>query len=270
MARDKYTFTLILILLAVALVLIGFILTMLYLYQRRYFRMKAQLEELKAEHAREIEAVQKEIYRQSLDEIATEIHDDFGQRLSLIKLMLSALEYETPTNIGPPIKEIKLVATKAVEDLRNLTHQLRTNYANHISLPEVMEQELTRLERLGILATRFDLDGIPKTLENKTALFLFRMFQESLNNIIAHSKAENCFVRLNYNTDELTLTVEDDGIGFNPSVTGADHRLRIGQGLSNITKRCSLIGATLHITSEPAKGTAININLPYKTQMLPE
>src|SRR6202012_1285242 len=153
MLTDKNALSFTLAFLSLPLVLVGVIGTLVYLHQRRYFSLKARMEDLEAEHAREMEFVQKEIYRQSLDDIATEIHDDLGQKLSIAKLMLSVLFWGNPDELETKVAEVKRVLYDAVDGLRNLTQQLRSDYENNISLPEAFEQELNRLKRLGIITT---------------------------------------------------------------------------------------------------------------------
>ena len=258
---------LVLVALTMAIALIGVIMTMLFLYQRRYFGLKTRMEELKAEHAREIEVVQKEIYRQSLDDIAAEIHDDLGQRLSIAKIMISVLRDGNPDDLEARIVELKRVMSDALFGLRNLTQQLRSDYENDISLPEAFQQELNRLKRLGIITTQLSVNGIPKKLDNKTSLFLFRMFQESLNNIVAHARASICSVQLDYTTDHLTLRIDDDGVGFTYPAPASHSVPRQGIGLENIRKRGVLIGAKLTIRTSPGLGTGITIVIPYMNQI---
>ena len=102
--------------------------TTLYLVLRN-LKLRSRMEDLEANHAKDIQAIQKVIYQQTLQDLATDIHDDFGQRLSLIKLMLSGLDPETRPDIGPQITEIIQLATQTIKDLRTLAHRLRTN--NH-------------------------------------------------------------------------------------------------------------------------------------------
>jgi signal transduction histidine kinase len=90
-------------------------------------KLKDRIEDLEANHAKDIQAIQKVIYQQALQDLATDIHDDFGQRLSLIKLMLSGLDPETRPDIGPQIIEIMQLATQTIKDLRTLSHRLRAN-----------------------------------------------------------------------------------------------------------------------------------------------
>jgi signal transduction histidine kinase len=90
-------------------------------------KLRFRMEDLEANHAKDIQAIQKVIYQQTLQDLATDIHDDFGQRLSLIKLMLSGLDPETRPDIGPQIIEIMQLATQTINDLRTLAHRLRAN-----------------------------------------------------------------------------------------------------------------------------------------------
>lgn len=102
------------------------VIIILYLVLRN-LKLRAHIDDIEANHAKDIQAIQKVIYQQSLQDLATDIHDDFGQRLSLIKLMLSGLDPETRPDIGPQIIEIMQLATQTITDLRTLAHRLRTN-----------------------------------------------------------------------------------------------------------------------------------------------
>ena len=100
----------------------------------RYLKTKARMEDIEAQHAIDIRAIQKVIYQQSIEDLANEIHDDFGQRLSLIKLMLSGLDPETRPDIGPQIIEIMQIATETIKDLRTFAHQLKSNnYSRNVN-----------------------------------------------------------------------------------------------------------------------------------------
>jgi signal transduction histidine kinase len=108
----------------------------------------------------------------------------------------------------PPADEVKTriadvnrVVTETVEGLRVLIKQLQSKYENDLSLPEAVQQELSRHNRLGIVATTLNVEGIPKKLDNKTSLFLFRMSQESLHNIVTHSRAQGWRRRQQANID---------------------------------------------------------------------
>jgi signal transduction histidine kinase len=241
----------------IGITLVGFML----IFFIKASQLQREISELKIRHGREIEAIQKEILRQSLEEISRELHDDFGQRLSLVKLRLNAILADLTGDAHASLTETKEMTGQLLQDLKNLTRYLYINSSKDIQLPEVIGEELSRVNRSGLLATSLNLKGIPRTLDAKTSLVVFRMFQESLNNVVAHSQARNCEVLLHYDRHDLVFRICDDGIGFTASPNPISP-LR-GLGLKNLARRSTLINARLYIESAPAKGTTISIRVRY-------
>lgn len=221
--------------------------------------LKGRLLELEARHSREIEAVQKEIFRQAIEEISRELHDDFAQRLSIIKLTISTVLPDLQGSNHSLLLDSKRIAAVMIEDMRNLTRYLQINSAKELHLPEVIQEELERIKRTGIFYTDLNLIGVPRELDTKTNLFVYRIVQESLKNVVTHAKATVCGVLLEYGISCLHLLIRDNGVGF--STAAASHSN--GLGLKNIKERSSLINASFSIESIPNAGTTINIQIPY-------
>lgn len=241
----------------VGVVLVG---SFLFFYTRA-FRFRSQLLRLKIRHSREIEAVQKEIYRQTLEAISRELHDDLGQRLSIVKLRLNAILPDITGDAYTLLKETKEMTAELLQDLRSLTRYLHVNSSRDILLPEVIQEELDRIKRSKLLVTSLTIEGIPRTFDGKTSLILFRIFQEGLNNVVAHAQARCCDVRLHYGRTALLFRMRDDGIGFSATQGPASHTK--GLGLKNMAQRSDLINAQLAIESKLAVGTTISICVPY-------
>lgn len=258
--REIYFVTIIGISLAVLLV--GFIVTMLFLYQRRQHRQEQEMLRVKDKYEREALRSQLEIQENTLKAIAQELHDNIGQLLSVVKLSLSALPLENGHPAHELVKHSRDVLNKAIFDLSDLTKSLHSDRINDVGLVESMRFELAAIKKTGLLDIQFSVSGAETQLPEQKAIFLFRMFQEMLNNIIKHSKATHVTVRLNYADDDtFVLEVEDNGVGFNVTEKQQSVSASRGVGLKSMFNRAQLMGAAISIDSEEGRGTRVQVKL---------
>src|SRR5690606_4127475 len=94
------------------------------------------------------------------------------------------------------------------------------------------------------------------TPEEDLSVFLFRMYQEMINNTLKHAEASAANLTISHSENSLHIRFHDNGKGFNPSAS------TVGQGLKNIGERCRIIGASWSLDSTPQEGTSIEIQLP--------
>ncbi len=120
-----------------------------------------------------------------------------------------------------------------------------------------LEFEMELLKKSGAFTTTLVVEGEPYTLPAQKVLILFRIFQETINNIIKHAKATSIEVYVYFYTGTLVLQINDNGQGFD--ITGISNN---GMGLKNIKNRSQLIEADYNLYSQPGKGTSIKIALP--------
>ncbi len=116
-----------------------------------------------------------------------------------------------------------------------------------------------QLRKLGIAQVGYEIVGESRYLEEQKEIFVFRILQESFNNIIRHSHAKEVTILLSYEPDQLLLSITDNGNGFDQSII--DNRQ--SSGIGNMTKRAAMIGARFSLASRIGKGTAINLHLPF-------
>ena len=117
-----------------------------------------------------------------------------------------------------------------------------------------MELELIR--KTGMLQVIYEQNGESRETDPAKELILFRIFQESIHNILRHAEASLLEVRLTYGERSLSLVVHDNGKGFDPNYCTR------GTGISNMIKRSELVGAAFSIDSRLGEGTMIRILLP--------
>jgi signal transduction histidine kinase len=245
-----------------ALVLVGFIVTTVFLYQRRQHRQELELTRMKEEYERETLKSQLEIQEETFKNIGQELHDNIGQMLSVVKLSLAVLPMDTQHDAWEPIQGARQVLNKAMLDLANLTKSLHTDRIAQIGLAESIHFELENINRTGLLEIEFALTGIEQSLDDQKSIVLFRIFQENLNNILKHSKAQHVKVSLTYLDDKFIMQVVDDGIGFNVEEKKNSTSSAAGVGLKSIFNRAKLIGAEINMQSEVGRGTIVTIEVP--------
>jgi two-component system, NarL family, sensor kinase len=242
--------------------LVAFIVTILLLYQRRQHRQELELTHMKEEYERETLKSQLEIQEETFKNIGQELHDNIGQMLSVVKLSLAVLPLTDKDEAWEPVQGARQVLNKAMIDLANLTKSLHTDRIAQIGLAESIHFELESINRTGLMAVDFSVDGLEQSLDDQKSIVLFRIFQENLNNILKHSKAKTIEVVLGYQDDKFTMKIADDGIGFNVSEKKNSTSSAAGVGLKSIFNRAKLIGAEINMQSEPGYGTIVTIQLP--------
>jgi two-component system NarL family sensor kinase len=266
-AQNQEIYVIILIAIALALLLVGFIVSMLFLYQRRQHRQEQQLARVKDQYQQELLRSQLEIQETTFKTIAQELHDNIGQVLSVIKLSLSILPLEKEHQAYESVQTSRQMLNKVIYDMGNLTKSLHTDRITQIGLVEAMRFDLDSLERTGLLKVGLTITGDEYMLEDQRSIFLYRMFQEMMNNILKHSRATHVNIAVNYSIDnKFVLKVEDNGIGFDVGKKRSQTSSSSGIGLKSMTNRASLIGAQISVQSQPGKGTSITVELPLELE----
>lgn len=268
-AQNEEINVIVLIGIALALLLVGFIITTLFLYQRRQHRQEKQLARMKDEYQQELLRSQLEIQETTFKTIAMELHDNIGQVLSVVKLSLSILPLDTTHPAYEGVQNSRQMLNKVIYDMGNLTKSLHSDRIAQIGMVESMRFDLDSIRRTGLLEVDFSVTGIEYHLEDQRSIFLYRMFQEMLNNILKHSKATRVNIAVNYSIDnKFVLKVEDNGVGFDVEKKHTQASSSSGIGLKSMTNRASLIGARISIQSQPGKGTSIEVELPLEKEIL--
>jgi two-component system, NarL family, sensor kinase len=251
---------------ASALLMIFLIVIIVIAIVRYQGRMRLHLQEInnmKLAFQDEILKIQSEIEEQTFQRISEEIHDNIGQILSLAKVNLHTLRLE---NDHPALKQVSAIndlVGKAIQDLRQLSKSLNSAQLSNQSLSECIRIELDLIRRTGIYNTNMEEHGEEQLLDKKKQLIVFRMVQEILNNIIKHAKANLIKVIMEFTPDALSISVMDNGIGFNTDTILSHKSANEGSGIGNIYRRASLLNAKVDVKSTSNLGTSICLNIPF-------
>lgn len=247
--------------------LAGFFISILIAYSNsRKKKFIEEKETMKSQFQNELLQTQLEIQEQTLKNISQEIHDNIGQALSLAKLNINTMDLNDPASLQNKINDSRELITKAIQDLRDLSKSLNTDYVIELGLARAIEYELEMIKRTGDYKVDFDLNGKPYRPEDQQELILFRIFQEAINNTMKHANATWIGVKLLFEPELFTLYVADNGSGFDAGEIKKDNYSLMGLGIRNMYNRAAIINGDFSLISAPEKGTTIMITLPVSLQ----
>jgi len=241
------------------LLLLGLILSLLFLYRKKQQGFAIELEQIKINYEKESLKTQLEIQEQTFHYISQEIHDNIGQFISLAKLHLNTLNFNDMALTRQQIGNSTDLLTKALDDLRDLSKSLSSEIIRDNGLTRAIELQITQLKKLEYPEVVYEIRGDYQYLDEQKEIFILRILQEAINNVLRHSEATRIEILLSYRDNNLSLLVRDDGKGFDKSIIGNSKT----SGINNMMKRASMIEAFFFMETMPGKGTQINITVPY-------
>jgi two-component system, NarL family, sensor kinase len=242
-------------------VMVIFIIKILFLVQKKQRHFNNELVDIKAHHDLELYRAQSEIQEQTSSQIARELHDNVGQNLSLARLSLSTLDLDKKDETIESITEISDIIEIALYNLRLLTRLMNAEIITKGGLIKSINMQVDFIQRRGKFNASLEVTGEPKTLADTKEIFIFRIVQEAINNIIRHSKASDIWISLEYTENFLVLQIRDNGNGFtlDEKISEPD----LANGIYNMQRRAKIIEAEIDIDSEVGKGTCIKVTAPY-------
>ncbi|BAO75526.1 7TM diverse intracellular signaling domain-containing protein [Winogradskyella sp. PG-2] len=184
---------------------------------------------------------------QERNRISKELHDNIGSKLSYLKRFVSDKFKD---------EEINDAIDNICNDVRNLSHEISPSDLTLVGFESAISDLTNSLSGLTSLSVDFNSYHFPGNLSENVEVQLYRVVQEVLNNILKHAEAKHIDVQLIGHDSYTTITVEDDGKGFNLNAQ------KKGLGLKNITSRIEQIGGKLEVDSKINKGTSILITIP--------
>lgn len=246
---------------SVFLVLLGiFLLVLLFLFLRRQRKNQKEKEEMRNHFEKTLLKTQIEIQAQTISYVSEEIHDNIGQILYLAKLDNNLI---TEYNFKEKVAVVDGYLSRAFNDLRSISHNLRKNSFHQIGFTDSIEQLLHNIERTGKYTTHFDSPPSDEIddLMNGNEIILFRIIQEVINNILKHAEANSIDLTIELMGKDILVTIKDNGKGFELNKINYEKN---GIGLKNILDRAKLINTTVMIDSRIGTGTTVILN--YKNQ----
>lgn len=249
-------------LIAFAIIFLLTILAFYLLYNRYKLKQQTKLQqELFNEQQKRSEAVleAEEMERQR---IARDLHDGVGQLLSATKLNFNAitdgLVLENKQTEEKLHKSISMI-DDSIKEIRNISHNMMPATLQHFGIIKAIEEFTDRMNQSEKAKISFEYFDVNEEQLNSTfKLMLYRITQEIMNNTIKHANATNINIQLIGDENELILTIEDNGKGFDVEKAMQEE----GIGLKNIQLRVDYLKGNLNIDSTIGKGTTTIIEIP--------
>ena len=257
--------------LLIALLVILFLIIVLFIISRNQLKRKQLLiqkeAELKVREA-EINAVINSQEKER-NRFARDLHDGFGQLISVLKLNLSQLKDYTSKDLDKRqevYKNGESVINEMYTELRNICFDLMPQTLIKKGLSTALKELGERISKsTGVVCEVLIFDN-QKRLTEIEEVSLFRITQEWINNILKYAAADSITIQLTQDNEELTLTIEDNGIGFDDKQFFNGK----GNGWKNIQTRLNLISGEFHLDSNAGmKGTMVTVNLHLRGKIIP-
>ena len=194
--------------------------------------------------------------------IAAELHDSLGQTLAMIKnsAVSGTRHAHDLAAAQTQLEHINQQSTHAIGEVREIAYNLRPYLLDRLGLTKALRSMLHKIEDSSGLVITAELDSIDGRFPAEAEMSLYRVVQESCNNVLKHAEARHVLVRLQAMPASVDLTIQDDGVGFDVATSNQEERR--GFGLLGIAERVRLLGGTCAFQSRPGAGTTVAIHLP--------
>jgi signal transduction histidine kinase len=188
--------------------------------------------------------------------IARELHDDVSQQMALLEIDIELLRDGADGPAEAVTAEVLARVRGIAKCVHDLSHRLHPAKLRLIGLGSALEGLRREMSQAAITVT-FTHDDVPAMLPGDIAMCLFRVAQEALQNAVKYSQGSVVRMHLGHSPDEISLSISDDGAGFD-----ADAALGAGLGLISMGERAEAVGGRLEIRSSPGSGTRVTVRIP--------
>ena len=206
-----------------------------------------------------------ELLEKDRRQIAMELHDHIGQTLTSLKMNLEMIHRKLKsghTELGAQITTAQERTIQAIKDVRNVSHGLRPAMIDALGVVSALRELFNEIQQQTDIEVHFFSQGTPKRFAEAKELAIYRIAQEALNNIIRHARAKNVFVNLVKKDENLSLSVEDDGVGFDQDKVMKPSKKKGPLGLLIMRERAVQLDGEFTIESQPGKGTNLLVEIP--------
>ncbi|PTY05770.1 hypothetical protein DB347_15530 [Opitutaceae bacterium EW11] len=223
-------------------------------------------EELRRSHRkiRDLAGRLMQVQEEQQRHIARELHDDICQRLAAHSLALTNFGRRLPAGapaLRDAFRRLETESAEIIEGIRSYSHQLHPAYVEQFGICAALEMFCSAFGAQHRLVITLELAKDVPPLPPQMAVSLYRIVQEVFSNIARHAHATHVTVTLRAVDDELTLVVEDDGVGFEMGTAVSSH----GFGLISIEERVRYFSGRVAFESQPGQGARITVRIPLST-----
>ena len=239
-----------------ALLVIVVSLTAAYLlqYNRRVFDQVTELSERRSELAQQLISSQESTFRS----ISRELHDDFGQILTAVGLMVQrTVRLPAAESLRAELREIHATVQQTLDKVRALSQALHPVMLEEVGLESALDNYIPVFEKRTGIQVKYEKSGRCPVIDGDVAIHTYRVFQEALNNVARHARCSSATVRLRLSDTTLALEIEDGGPGFRATAQAS-----AGMGLVSMRERAEILHGSIEFVNGESGGALVRLNVP--------
>lgn len=199
---------------------------------------------------------------QARGRMARELHDGLGQQIAALSIAVASLKRQIPEHVAAAREEMTRLQQRIVaisDGVRRISHELHPAVLELAGIVPALRSHCKQFSADTGLTVSLEAEGNFEDISTETALCLYRVAQEALQNVVKHSGANEARLRLARSAGNVVLTVADRGRGFDPKAPSA----HAGLGLVSMKERARLLNGALKIDSAPGAGTTLEVSIPF-------
>ena len=222
-------------------------------------RLQRELIEQEIQSQQQMATITVQAQEKERMEIGKELHDNVNQLLATAKIMIDTAR-SIPEMHDLCLSQSQESIMEAINELRNLAHSMMPPAFDNNGFENILYDFAYKINLTGTVSLECIVPDNKKlaSMPNQIKLAFYRIIQEQVSNILKHAKAKNVSIVIDMDDAYFTLSIKDDGIGFNPQKKSK------GIGLKNIESRCNLLGGSMNLVTSSGEGCTVSVQIPVQ------
>ncbi|MBT1697280.1 sensor histidine kinase [Fulvivirgaceae bacterium PWU4] len=259
-SQETQIYLMIAVAIVAMLLMAGAIVVFVVFYQKRMIKEQLKRQALEFDYQQKMMQAELQSQESERRRLAADLHDSIGGMLSTIRVGLTTMARQLPD--PQSMEETKLMLDDTITSVRRISRDLMPSTLEKFGFIQAIKELCERFQATSKISILFLEEADIQSLEAQRELMVFRIVQELLNNAVKHAQATEIKVTIGIQGQQLYLSVEDNGVGFNAEEQKNDRQTGKGLGLFNIENRARLLGGTLEFEKDRPNGSKTTLTLP--------
>jgi len=238
----------------------GAIIVFVAFYQKKMIQEQLRSKAMEVEYQRKMLQAALESQENERQRVSKDLHDDVGMMLMTVRAQVNSMVGKAFSDAQAG--DIRQLVDDTHETVRRISWDLKPSTLERFGVVQTVKEMGSRLSVNGSVPVEFHEEGNPASLDKHQETLLFRIVQESVSNALRHGQAHRIDIRFLWEEPSLTVTITDDGIGFDFPEEKNKMKVQLGLGLINLENRVALLGGQLHFEKNIPSGTMVKIRIP--------